>query len=78
MTWRQFFRSQWKPLSLIAAAAIAFTAVAYVVHESHARPTANEFCEGHGGVRFLDAGGGFYSVSAATCMDGTAGRVWLR
>lgn len=76
MTWRQFVRSEWKTLAAIVTFSITFAALLFVIHESHAHPTANQFCEGHGGVRNLDAGG-FYSPPAATCNDGTAGRVWL-
>lgn len=64
------------PLVLAIVASIAFVGILSLVYESHAHPNANEFCAGHGGVRNLDPGG-FYTPSAATCNDGTAGRVWL-
>ncbi len=70
------WKEKWGVIVLCLVAAGAFTGVLYLVHESHDRPTAEQFCKGHGGVRNLDVGG-FYATPVATCMDGTAGRVWL-
>jgi hypothetical protein len=39
------------------------------------RPSPDEFCAGHGGVRYLDAGG-WATPAAATCRDGHAGKVY--
>lgn len=76
MRLRSWLTSEWRPLFGIVLGSVAFVAILMVASGSHAHPDANEFCRGHGGVRNLDAGG-FYAPPTATCMDGTAGRVWL-
>lgn len=39
------------------------------------RLSPDEFCAGHGGVRYLDAGG-WETPATATCKDGHAGTVY--
>lgn len=77
MTWRKWLTTEWRPLVAIVGGSIAFVLILAAIYNSHPHPTAEEFCRGHGGVRNLDAGG-FYTPPAATCKDGTAGRVWFR
>lgn len=69
--------SERRKFFLFIAAVVVF-AVAFVlllVSVAGDRPTPDEFCAGHGGVRHLDAGG-FYTPAAATCRDGHAGTVY--
>jgi hypothetical protein len=77
LTWRKWLTTEWRPLLGIIVGAIIFVLFLAAIYNLHDHPTANEFCRGHGGVSYLDAGG-FYSPPAATCKDGTAGQVWFR
>lgn len=54
---------------------VVITAFVYAAIHARERLTPDEFCAGHGGVTYLDAGG-WATPATATCRDGHAGKVY--
>lgn len=62
-------------LAFILALLLIAAAFTYAATHAHPRPSPDEFCADHGGVRYLSAGG-WATPDTATCRDGHAGNVW--
>jgi hypothetical protein len=66
----------WKfTLGFILALLLIAGATTYAATHARPRPTPDESCAGHGGVRYLIAGG-WATPDTATCRDGHAGNVY--